>query len=63
MKGDRREAGKQYMHAREILMVFQTSPDLADTSAGSSLTVILAYLQRRLGQADVRRDLRAGKEV
>ncbi|WGL51903.1 flagellar export chaperone FliS [Nocardioides sp. BP30] len=63
MARDNLEANKQYVHAQSIVSHLQGSLDPEGWSGGRELMALYAYLQRRLIQANVRHDVKVGREV
>lgn len=57
------EANNQYVHAQSIVSHLQGSLDTEGWTGGRELMALYAYLQRRLIQANVRHDAKAGREV
>jgi flagellar protein FliS len=63
MGRDHAEANGQYVHAQSIVSHLQGSLDPEGWSGGPELMALYGYLQRRLIQANVRHDQKAGREV
>lgn len=63
MKGAHAEAAPQLIHAQSIITEFQATLDPEGWAGGHELMALYGYLQRRLIQANVRKDQRAAKEV
>jgi flagellar protein FliS len=63
MANDNEEAGRQLTHAQAIITEFQATLDPEGWDGGHELMALYGYLQRRLVQANVRKDQRATKEV
>ena len=57
------EAGRQFVHAQAIITEFQATLVVDGWKGGSELMSLYAYFQRRLVQANVRKDHSAAKEV
>lgn len=63
MAGDRAESHRQLVHAQAIVSHLQGTLDTEGWTGGHELMALYDYLQRRLVQANVRKDQRAGREV
>lgn len=63
MAQDSAEANTQLQHAQAIVSHLQSSLDTEGWTGGRELMALYGYLQRRLLQANVRKDQRAGREV
>jgi flagellar secretion chaperone FliS len=63
MKDDAAGASTQLLHAQAIITELQVSLEVEGWKGGRELMALYGYLQRRLIQANVRRDQRATKEV
>lgn len=61
--GDTGETHTQLLHAQAIVTELQATLDVEGWTGGRELMSLYAYLQRRMIQANVRRDVRAGREV
>lgn len=60
---DNAEANTQYVHAQAIVSHLQGALDPEGWAGGHELMALYGYLQRRLIQANVRHDQKAGREV
>ena len=56
-------ANEQYTHAQAIVTELQSTLQVEKMPAGRELMALYDYLQRRLVQANVRRDPKAAREV
>jgi len=63
MAADHKEAHAQLVHAQAIITHLQGSLDTEGWTGGRELMALYGYLQRRLVQANVSKDQRAGREV
>lgn len=63
MAQDNAEANTQLQHAQAIVSHLQSSLDTEGWTGGHELMALYGYVQRRLLQANVRKDQRAGREV
>ncbi len=63
MASNNAEAAQQFTHAQAIITEFQATLDPEGWKGGEELMALYGYLQRRLVQANVRKDQRATKEV
>ena len=63
MKAEWAAAGTQFVHAQAIITEFQATLDPEGWKGGHELMALYGYLQRRLIQANLRKDQRAAKEV
>lgn len=62
MASDWQEANNHLQHAQAIVTHLQSTLDTEGWTGGPELMALYAYVQRRLIQANVRRDQRAGRE-
>ena len=62
MASDWQEANNQLQHAQAIVTHLQSTLDPEGWTGGPELMALYGYVQRRLIQANVRRDQRAGRE-
>jgi len=60
---DHAEANTQYIHAQAIVSHLQGTLDPEGWTGGPELMALYGYLQRRLIQANVSHEQRAGREV
>lgn len=63
MAQDREETNSQLQHAQAIVSHLQATLDTEGWTGGRELMALYDYLQRRLLQANVRKDQRAAREV
>ena len=62
-EGNNAETNTQLVHAQAIVTELQSPLEVEGMPAGRELMALYGYLQRRMIQANVRHDLRAGREV
>jgi len=62
-KGDNAETHSQLVHAQAIVTELQSTLQVEGMPAGRELMALYGYLQRRMIQANVSHDVRAGREV
>jgi flagellar protein FliS len=62
-EGNNAETNTQLVHAQAIVTELQSTLEVEGMPAGRELMALYGYLQRRMIQANVRHDLRAGREV
>ena len=62
MRHDQQAANEQFQHAQSIVSHLQATLDPEGWSGGHELMALYGYINRRLIQANVRRDQRAAKE-
>lgn len=62
MRQDQQAANEQFQHAQSIMSHLQATLDPEGWTGGHELMALYGYINRRLIQANVRRDQRASKE-
>jgi flagellar secretion chaperone FliS len=62
-QGDNTETHAQLVHAQAIVTELQSTLQVEGMPAGRELMALYGYLQRRMIQANVSHDVRAGREV